>query len=230
VYIRKDCKKLSCECCGPKKARKYRRAISERAGENNLKRFMTLTLDPKKIPNGQDSISYLRDCFSKFRVYLGRKYDGGTKVSYISIVELHKSGIAHLHVLIGVFVSQEWISESWQAVGGGRIVDIRLVDIHRVSAYLSKYVTKDLLLMVPAKKKRISTSRNIRLFPPKEKKRGWVISSSSIEYNWEYLEGVRLLDEYDNYGLKSFVFAERGHPCLNQTVQAAGYKSQLTAA
>ena len=70
-------------------------------------------------------------------------------------------------VLIGVFVEQSWLSREWQAVGGGQIVDIRFVDVHRVSAYVSKYLTKDLLLQVPAKKKRISTSRDIRLFDKK---------------------------------------------------------------
>jgi hypothetical protein len=48
---------------------------------------------------------------------------------------------------------EAWISQAWQSVGGCRIVDIRLVDIHRVGAYLSKYLTKDLLLSAPACKK-----------------------------------------------------------------------------
>jgi len=205
VYLRADCQKLACDFCGPKKARKYRLAIADRAGEKNLKRFMTLTLDPKKIPAGQDSISYLRGCFSKFRVYLGRKFeDKKTKPSFIAIVELHKSGIAHLHVLVGVFIEQSWISESWQAVGGGRIVDIRLVDIHRVSTYLTKYVTKDLMLAVPASKKRVSTSRDIKLFPPKVKS-GFRKSSMSIEYHQDFERGEQFQFRFDAQGFRSFL-------------------------
>lgn len=207
VYLRADCRKLSCEHCGPKKAAIYRRAVARRAAEYKLQRFMTLTLDPRKIDSGADSVSYLRKCFSKFRVYLGRKY-GKEKVSYISVIELHKSGLAHLHVLVGVYIPQQWISENWQRVGGGRIVDIRLVDVHNVSKYLSKYITKDLLLMVPAKKKRISTSRNIRLFDPK-KKSGFRVSFESIRnlFDWAFECSAESLFNFrfDCFGLQSFL-------------------------
>ena len=121
------------------------------------------------IPEGVDSIQHLRACWAKLRVYIGREYK---QTSYISVVELHKSGIAHLHVLISRFISQKWIKRCWEAIGAGRIVFIKQVDVHRIGAYLTKYITKELLLMVPWKKKRISTSRNIRLFPEKEPS-GW---------------------------------------------------------
>ena len=122
---------------------------------------MTLTLDPARCAVA-DSVSYLRSSFAKFRVALHRRFRKA--ISYIAVVELQKSGMAHLHILVGVHIEQVWISEAWQAVGGGRIVDIRMVDVQRVNSYLSKYLTKDLLTAVPSKKKRISTSRDIRLF------------------------------------------------------------------
>ncbi|MGC1296688.1 MAG: hypothetical protein WA869_16760 [Alloacidobacterium sp.] len=37
------------------------------------------------------------------------------------------------------------MSEAWEAVGGGRIVDIKRVDLHRVSRYLSKCLTKQMI-------------------------------------------------------------------------------------
>ena len=58
---------------------------------------------------------------------------------------------------------------------------MRCVDVHRVSAYLSKYLTKDLLLSVPAKKKRISTSRDMRLFDQREPS-GWHFDKAPIDY------------------------------------------------
>jgi hypothetical protein len=164
-YLRADCKKLSCPRCGPKRAYRYRKVIGLKAEEKRLTRMMTLTLDPKKC-TVEDSVSYLRDCFSKFRVALLRRF--GKSLSFIAVVELQKSGMAHLHVLIGVYLPQEWISTAWQAVGGGKIVHIRFVDVHRINAYLTKYVTKDLLESVPAKKKKISTSRDIKLFDKRE--------------------------------------------------------------
>src|SRR5688572_14314837 len=115
-YLRVDCKKLSCERCGPKRARRYRIAIGKNAEEHGLNRMMSPTLDTKKV-SIEDSLSYLRDCFSKFRVSLIRRF--GKAISYIAVVDLQKSGMAHLHVLIGVYIDQKWISDAWQSVGGG---------------------------------------------------------------------------------------------------------------
>lgn len=169
VFIRADCKKLSCERCGPKKARRYREAIGGAAESCRLTRMMTLTLDPSKV-SVADSVGYLRDCFSRFRVYLRRKF--GRSISFIAVVEEQRSGMAHLHCLIGVYIDQHWISDAWQRVGGGRIVDIRFVDVHRINAYLAKYLTKELMTSGSRGKKRVSTSRDIRLFK-KSTARGW---------------------------------------------------------
>lgn len=206
LHLRADCRRLGCPRCGRKRATIYRRAIAEHAREKKLQRFMTLTLDPKKLEGSEDSITYLRGCFSKFRVYLGRRYE---VVSFVAIVELQKSGLAHLHVLVSCFIPQAWISESWQAVGGGRIVDIRFVDIHNVAAYLTKYVTKEVLTSVPANKKRISTSRDIKLLPKKEKT-GFMISESGINSLFENQPDRCLMVNIvsDDAGLLSFVALE----------------------
>ncbi len=97
------------------------------------------------------------------RVSLKRKL--GSSPSFIAILELQKSGYAHLHVLVSCYIPQQWISSAWQGVGGGRIVDIRHVDVHRIVPYLAKYLTKELLLTeVSRKARRFTTSRDIRLF------------------------------------------------------------------
>jgi len=44
------------------------------------------------------------------------------------------------------------------------MVDIRLIDVHRVSHYLSKYLTKELLMSAPLRCRRVTTSRGIKLF------------------------------------------------------------------
>src|SRR6266404_4998604 len=96
-------------------------------------------LDPKKIEG--DAVRYLREVFNKFRVYLFRKYHASIK--YISVLEFHKSGLPHLHILLDRYIPQAWISESWSALGGGSIVHIKQVDVHRISHYLAKYLTKE---------------------------------------------------------------------------------------
>jgi hypothetical protein len=203
AHIRADCKKLTCPLCGPKKAVAYRKAIGAAAEANRLTRMMTLTLDPSKI-DVADSVAYLRKCFNKFRVYLHRKF--GQAVSFIAIVEEQKNGRAHMHCLVGIFIDQRWISDTWQAVGGGRIVDIRLIDVHRIHAYVAKYLTKEFLLSVPAGKKRISTSRDIRLFQ-KHSAKGWSWRRDHIQDCYYMAPGlgvVRCVDR-DSVGVRSFL-------------------------
>jgi hypothetical protein len=112
------------------------------------------------------------------RVYLSRR--SGQAVEFIAVVELQRSGIAHLHVLAGVYLPQEWLSRAWQAVGGGRIVDVRYVDVHRVAGYLAKYLTKDSLGSLPPGTRLFSCSRGIVLWP-KKKASGWWLSRRSID-------------------------------------------------
>jgi hypothetical protein len=135
-YIRLGCKAWVCPRCGPRKARRLRHAIVQGAVKKDLRRLLTLTLDPATCTAGQ-SVAYVRRCSNKFRTSLKRR--AGKSITYIAVVEMQKSGYAHLHVLVDRYLPQAWIGQAWRSVGGGRIVDIRQVDIQRVSAYLSKY-------------------------------------------------------------------------------------------
>jgi hypothetical protein len=165
-YLRPDCKRLTCPHCGPRQAKKYLEAIAKRAEENKLTRCLTLTLDPAKLPPGTNSVQYIRECWNKFRVYLSREFY--RPVQFICVLEFQKNGNAHFHILIDRFIDQKWVSVQWQAVGGGKIVDIRCVDVHRVKNYLTKYLTKDLMALCPKHRRRITTSRAIRLFDPRK--------------------------------------------------------------
>jgi hypothetical protein len=124
--------------------------------------------------------------FNKFRVSLLRKF--GCSVTYIAILEFHQSGIPHLHVLIDRFVVQRWISESWSALGGGKIVDIRSVDVHRISHYLAKYLTKELLMSAPLRSRRVTTSRSIHLIEKSATDTTWVVDERSIFHLFSIFE------------------------------------------
>jgi hypothetical protein len=176
--IRLQCKSWTCPSCGPKKARRLRKAIIETAMAKNLYRFMTLTLDPSTC-TPEESIRYIRACWNKFRTYLRRRY--GSKIVFITVLELQQSGYAHLHVLVDRFISQAWISDAWQALGGGRIVDIRFIDVHRVSAYLSKYLTKELLLGGFKKgQRRYTTSQGLTLLK-RMPSGGWAVIKAPLD-------------------------------------------------
>ena len=174
--IRLNCKTWACAYCGSRKAWRYKQAIRVIAERLSLTRFLTLTLDPSKIEG--DAVRYLRRVFNKFRVSLFRKFK--CAVNYIAILEFHKSGIPHLHVLVDRFIKQRWISEAWSALGGGGIVDIRFVDVHRISHYLAKYLTKELLMSAPLRSRRVTTSRSIHLLEKTASDTTWVMDERSI--------------------------------------------------
>jgi hypothetical protein len=182
IFHRVNCKTWGCCFCGPRKAKRYKFLIGKLAEHEQLKRFLTLTLDPSKIEG--DSVRYLRGVFNKFRLYLRRRY--GAPVKYIAVLEFHKSGIAHLHVLIDRYVPWEWIKQSWCALGGGQVVFIKYVDVHRIARYLSKYLTKELLLSAPKRARRVTTSRSLRLIAKKAES-SWKLLKLSVFFLYSRL-------------------------------------------
>ncbi len=197
-FARLGCKSWDCPICGPKKASRLRRAIIEKAQEKKLKRFLTLTLDPRKC-TAEQSVSYIRQCWHKFRTYL-KRFCGRT-ISFITILELQRSGYAHLHVLVDSYIPQKWIQGAWQAIGGGKYVNIKFVDIHRIAGYLSKYLTKDLLLtQFRSKTRRYTTSRGIKLFE-KPAKGTWRLVKDHISIYKEQNESFITQENYDNQGI-----------------------------
>ena len=184
-----NCSRLFCKCwscarCGPKKVKQFRRQVTEVAVARRMNKFLTLTLNPSTC-SAEDSVTYINNCWAKFRVSLQRQ--SKSSVPFIKVVELQKSGYAHLHILVDCYLKQQWVSQAWEAVGGGRIVDIRYVDVHRIASYLSKYLVKNVLLSnFRRHQRRWTTSRDIKLFAKRTVASGWSLSIESIDtlYRW----------------------------------------------
>ncbi len=187
-FFRVNCKSWNCSYCAPRRAKRYKHAIRATAEALQLQRFLTLTLDPKKIDG--DPVRYLNSTFAKLRVYLKREY--GVAPQFIRVLEFQKNGNPHFHILIDRYIDLEWIRKAWVTLGGGFMVDIRLVDVHRVSRYLSKYLTKELLMSAPLRCRRVTTSRGIKLF-----------EKTPTEFKWELLRVsiYRLHEMYAVYAL-----------------------------
>ena len=178
-YARIYCKAWNCSYCGPRKAAHRCRLIAAAAKEHGLNRFLTLTLDPGKCSQDEDLVWYIRQVWRKFRVYLKRKH--GRTIEFIAVVEEHKSGIPHLHVLLDRFIPQSWISAAWDALGGGRIAYIKFVaDLDKIGWYLGKYLTKEMLLSHGPGVRRYTTSRGVKLNPKKES-HGWYQAPARME-------------------------------------------------
>jgi len=171
-----ECGSYRCNDCRPGKLKRVRARLAELAEQHKLRRFATLTLDPSRIPDSQRSDRYIRECWRKMRVVLSRKY--GMTLPFIAVLEFQSSGIAHLHVLFGVYIPQAWLSEAWQSIGGGRIVDIRQVDVERVAGYLAAYLSgqkvEHTLSLLPLRSRIFTTSRSITLWGKKQST-GWLL-------------------------------------------------------
>lgn len=141
IFIRQGCG--YCDWCLTRRCRRWLKRISRTAQAHGLTRMLTLTLDPAKLADNEilTAAQHLRDTWAKFRTYLARRH--GESLRFIAVVEMgHRTSHLHLHVLVGQYIPQQWVSEVWNTLGGGRIVDIRYVDAHNVARYLAKYVTK----------------------------------------------------------------------------------------
>ncbi len=71
-------------------------------------------------------------------------------------------------------------------MGGGKIVDIRRVDMHRASHYLSKYLTKEMLMSAPQRTRRVTTSRSIKLNPKQKTDSIWRLIHMPIEILYKH--------------------------------------------
>lgn len=158
------CNQFSCEYCRPRLLKNLKNNIVKYAEKFDLTRFITITFggkDLRRLVRPDNSFSYVMKRFNNWREYIWRKF--GVRVSYINLIRSHKDGYCHLHILIDRFIPKSWLSESTAALGLGS-TNVKYVDIHRVSAYLSKYFSeKDHEWFLPEKVHHYTTSRNIHL-------------------------------------------------------------------
>jgi len=209
-YVRLRCKSWKCPRCGPRRAKQVRFAISKRATELDLTRLLTLTIGQDGC-SPEQSVEYIRNCWSKLRVYLHRTF--GEAIKFIGILEFQKNGYAHLHVLVDRYIDFAWIQKNWQAVGGGHRVNIKKIDTHRIGAYLSKYLTKELFLSpYYGKYRRFTTSRGIDLLS-KPKQGTWQLVKIGLERLMDTVRGTVLSVQCDADGvLQAMTIAVSGVP------------------
>jgi hypothetical protein len=148
------------------------------------------------------------------RVVLARRY--GKSLPFVGVLEFQKSGLAHLHVLLGVYIPQQWLSEAWQSIGGGEIVDIRYVDIHRVTAYLARYLAGEkvehTLSLLPNRARIFTTSRSIVLWG-KKKASGWWLRRMGLSelrdaVGFASKERYEATEDLKAFGLESLTYFE----------------------
>lgn len=145
------CNSWTCPRCNILKALRVKYQIKETAILNDLGYFLTLTLDPKKIPieyyseTRNDTHKYITKIFNTFVLDIKRKTSSKEKLKYTWIMEFQKNGRAHMHILLNNYIDINLIRKIWVRVGGGHIMDIQPAKtLEGLSRYLSDYVVKGL--------------------------------------------------------------------------------------
>lgn len=104
-------------------------------------RFITLTCDPALFHSPADALQQMRKAWSRLVQKIRKQYGA---FEFVRVWELHKSGYPHIHAAVrSKYIPQDWLSQTWQALGVGKVVDIRKVHNPKYSArYVAKYLGK----------------------------------------------------------------------------------------
>ena len=130
-------------------------------------RILTLTLEARRVPPGENPVRYIQGCWAEFRLAVARRF--GPRMRFIRVLEMREDGShVHLHALVDRYLPQRWVSRQWAALGGGKIVDIRMVAPRRVAAYVAKYLAKTLGGAQVYRLRRVTCSRGIVLLARKK--------------------------------------------------------------
>jgi len=156
------CDSWDCYCCAHRMRcnliEELDRLVEERP---ELRRLLTLTLDPEKAPDDQaEQHRYLTERFNALRTELRDRWPD---LSYVWIREEGESENPHLHLLVDRYMEQAELSRLASRVGLGHIVDIRRVNARNAAKYLTKYLTKGALHDLPDGARRYGSSADVDL-------------------------------------------------------------------
>jgi hypothetical protein len=157
------CDQWDCYCCAYRMRCNLVEEIERVCTENpEISRFLTLTLDPDLAPKVQaNQHRYLTKRWNALRTAITREFGD---LSYIWIREEQDSGLPHIHILVSRYLPQNWVSDRWEALGGGQVVDIRSVErVQKAAHYVGKYLTKNALSGLPDGIRRYGSSQDLDL-------------------------------------------------------------------
>jgi hypothetical protein len=146
-FTRVPCNSWTCPDCYLHKALYIKYYFREVIQLNNLAYFLTLTLDPKKIPSeyANNTHKYITKIFNHFITILKRDKANQSLdiLKYVWVIEFQKNGNAHMHILLNKYLPITVVRKLWMHVGGGiqmKILPIKTLE--GMSNYISDYIVK----------------------------------------------------------------------------------------
>lgn len=167
------CKCWGCDHCVHGK----RRDLWHKAVKGKPRLFLTLTMAPTEGSTPEQQARDLVVHFRMLRQYLMRRLKRRSP-TFLAVVEQHKSGWPHLHILVrSGFIHHRLIREWWKARTGSFQIDIRLAKGEKqVASYVSKYIAKN-----PAKFERVKRFWCSQDWDPPKKERPY---TEGEEFAW----------------------------------------------
>lgn len=157
------CNSWTCPDCCVKKALMVKYKLKQIIIDNNLDRFLTLTLKPSVIPEEykDNTHKYITKLFNHFITVLKRKkfkyfdkkkrkyftFDlkkSDLKLKYVWVIEYQKTTKnAHLHIVFNQYLPIIVLRKIWVHVGGGHSMKILKVrSVGGISSYITDYIVK----------------------------------------------------------------------------------------
>lgn len=141
-------------------------SVYQKARANTWDWFVTFTFNPDKV----DSMDY-QSVVKKLSDWLSNSKKICPDMGYIIVPEKHKSGRYHFHGLFRQCDELGFVSSGKKTVTGETIYNVgkykfgwttatRIIDQSRVTKYIAKYISKD-LVQVAFNKRRYWSSRNL---------------------------------------------------------------------
>jgi hypothetical protein len=172
-FVRAGCKGWNCARCGRCKLKRWVKAAEREVSTWDRIVYLSLTMNHKGL-EGRSFVEQDKLCmpvWSRFIRVFKKKFPG---CKFIMAKEPQpRSGVWSVNVLVDCYVDQGWLSRTWSACGGGKIVWVELGDqgtVRYVAKYFSKFWTS-----LPPSFKRYSTSRGISLTKTMEGAKDWGI-------------------------------------------------------
>lgn len=171
VFVFKaDCDLWQCPECAERKKRQWLVRAVRGCHEIRLNgtdvRFTTIT-SSHKLKSTAATVAVFPLAFGKLYQRMKRKTPD---LHYLLIIEQHKDGRIHGHMLTDATMTKRWYKDNCASCGLGFMADVSTVtDSHAAAGYVTKYLTKSLAGMtLPPRFRRVRCTENWYKLPEGE--------------------------------------------------------------
>lgn len=218
----KDHDQIACQLCWkrvvnpipkPSSLQRSKTKITDYTLANDFDLFCTFTFNPELV----DSFN-IQEAKDKMSKWLNNSRRNSPDLKYLIVAELHKSGRIHFHALMKNYRGE--LQPTQRSKNGRKIYNllkwrygfstaIEIDNIGKVSSYMQKYVTKDMIKI--GNKKRFWASKNL--------------TKPVVDYNVNMVEevfsrplfvtGIAQMEYYKVYSILKTAGVEKQPPTIN---------------